>query len=432
MAWSLTDRTKTTGLARSTSRVPAMMLKSIPATQLTNRHKVGRPLFKTWSTEVAVQEGLKVSSWVYACVEKRMSAVASVPLVVQARGRDGRWLNAPEHPLQSVIARPNPWMPFNKLTKNIVADLDLGGNAVLSIIRVRGNVDELWLLPPDQVKPIPGRSEYIDGYQTFVNGVKGPVLRPEDVIHFSYVDPADPFWGISPLVAGSKVVDMDVEAVNWNKSAMQNRAVPDGMISFKEEMSDEQFTAANDYLESQLMGQANTHRPFVAGFGAKYESFAMTMAEMDFIESRKMNREEICGLFGVPPPMVGIYDKATLANIREAREIFWEDTIVPLLMDLQSIWNFVFQKDVGEDVRVVYDTTVVESLRRRFNEKVETGKRLFDMGVPLNEVNRRLELGLNEIEGGDVGYVPINLQPATQSGMNTSIPGLGDDDEDDE
>ena len=33
------------------------------------------------------------------------------------------------------------------------------------------------------------------------------------------------------------------------------------------------------------------------------------------------------------------------------------------------------------------------------------------MGVPFNEINRTLELGFDDIEGGDVGYLPGGILP---------------------
>jgi SPP1 gp7 family putative phage head morphogenesis protein len=41
-----------------------------------------------------------------------------------------------------------------------------------------------------------------------------------------------------------------------------------------------------------------------------------------------------------------------------------------------------------------------------------TAQTLFGMGVPFNQINQRLELGFDPIEGGDTGYLAANLMPA--------------------
>jgi len=206
---------------------------------------------------------------------------------------------------------------------------------------------------------------------------------------------------------------------------MQNRAVPDGMVSLKVPLSEKQFDAANRFLENQLMGASNSHRPFVMGYDADYKRFALSPAEMDFIESRRLTREEICGMFAVPPPLVGIYDKATLANIETARVIFWLDTIIPLLEDLSDVWTFALASDFGDDYRIVYDTSQVQAIQSLLKDRIENAKKLFDMGVPFNSINRRLDLGFDEIVGGEVGYIGSSLQPATQD-PNSPFAGGGD------
>jgi hypothetical protein len=145
---------------------------------------------------------------------------------------------------------------------------------------------------------------------------------------------------------------------------------------------------------------------------------------MDFIESRKMTREEICAIFQVPPPMVGIYDHATLANIETARKIFWLDTVIPFLEDLQSAFNLALTPEFGDDLMLEFDVSNVEAIQENYRDKIETAKSLWAMGVPFNQINQQLELGFDDIPGGDVGYLPMNMLPA---GM--ALPDPGDDDD---
>lgn len=394
-----------------TRAASAIAVKSVPANELLSASIVGRPVFTNWLTDVAVQFGYKASSWVYACVTKKMKSAASVPLRVQRRHADDRWEYVDESELGMLIKRPNPKMSWQDLTERIVAHLELGGNAILLKVRARGKPRELWIVQPDKIKPIPSRTEWIAYYEYKLDGTKKRI-DPVDVIHFQYVDPANPFWGISPLMAGGKTVDMEIAAVNWNYQSMENRAVPDGMIAFKKELTRKQFTEANIWLDNQLLGSANTRRPFVMGFDADYKRFSLTPAEMDFIKSRMLTREEIFGIFGTPPPIMGVYDKATLANIQTARLIFWFDTMIPLLDDLRDIWNFALIPEFGDMFRVVYDTSNVEAIQQFFRDQVKTGVDLHKMGVPFNTINQRLGLGFDDVPGGDVGYIPTSMEPA--------------------
>lgn len=426
MAWRASKETlKRVGEGRETSLVRVPQVKAVAAGNLLIPSGMsGRAIFTNWSTEQAVLSGYKASTWVYACITKRMKAVASVPLLVQKFNSSSElWEEAPEgDPLVDLLARPNPFMSIQDMTENLVAHLDLGGNGLLLKVRVRNKPAELWLMRPDRVKPVPSQTDYLSRYDYTLDG-KTLKIPPTEVVHFRYVDPANEFWGVSPLMAGGKTVDMEVEAVAWNKTSMANRAVPDGMISLKMPLSEKQFDAANAFLEGQIMSASNAHRPFVMGYDADFKKFQLSPAEMDFIESRKLTREEICGMFAVPPPLVGVYDKATLANIETARVIFWLDTITPLLEDLADVWTFALASDFGPEYRIVYDTSQVQAVQTLLKDRIENAKKLFDMGVPFNVINRRLDLGFDEIVGGEVGFVGANLQPATSDANST----FGDD-----
>jgi len=422
------DRAKTASLAR----IP--QVKSFPASAFIPVGQTGRPIWTNWSTAEAVRSGFKASTWVFACISKRMKAAASVPLKVQEEVEPEVWedSDSPEgRELARLLHFPNEKMSSQDMTETIVSHLDLGGNALLTKVRVRNQPAELWIVRPDRMKPVPSRTDYIAYYEYDRDGQKIKI-PPQDVVHFRYIDPSNEFWGISPLMAGGKTVDMEVEAVNWNKETMQNRAVPDGMISAKIPMSGKQFEEANAYLENQLLGASNARRPFVMGHDADFKQFSLSPAELDFIESRKLTREEICAMFAVPPPLVGIYDKATLANIQTARVIFWLDSIVPFLENLPDVWTFALAApDFGPKLRVVYDVSKVQAIQELLKEKIKAAKTLSDMGVPFNDINQRLDLGFADLIGGDVGYLPANVQPTTQSVGSTSAT-LDFDEEDEE
>ena len=136
---------------------------------------------------------------------------------------------------------------------------------------------------------------------------------------------------------------------------------------------------------------------------------------MDYNNLRLRTREEICGIFGTPPPVVGIYDNATFNNVNTARMIFWVDTIIPLMEDLTDVWNLALAPEFGPEWRVEYDFSKVQALQQLFSDKVKSAVELFKMGVPFNEINSRLDLGFSPIAGGDVGYIAATNQPVTES-----------------
>ena len=67
-------------------------------------------------------------------------------------------------------------------------------------------------------------------------------------------------------------------------------------------------------------------------------------------------------------------------------------------------------------MRLVYDTSQVKALQRNLKELVETAEKMHRMGVPLNQIFQRLELQMDPVPGGDVGYVPSTIVPLSVEG----------------
>ncbi len=54
------------------------------------------------------------------------------------------------------------------------------------------------------------------------------------------------------------------------------------------------------------------------------------------VEHRKLTREEVAAAFDVPPPLVGILDRATFSNIDTQSRMFYTDTLGPWLTMIEE------------------------------------------------------------------------------------------------
>jgi HK97 family phage portal protein len=363
--------------------------------------------FNDWDTEKAIKEGYKHSTWVYSCINLRASSAASVPWIVERETSEG-WELDTESDLAKLIARPNPDMDFASMIEYAVQHQDLSGNAYFSKVRdARQTVGALWVLMPNAMRVVPGATRLVQNYE-YNLGVVRKDIPPEDVIHFKYPDPGNMWFGVSPLRSAAQAVDIDNEAERFQKVSLENRGMSDIHFEVPADATQEQV----DYLrEMYQRGQAGPRNARKALFtSAKVTTMNTTAAELDFTESRKFIRDEICSAFGVPPPMVGNYEKATLSNIETARKIFWRDTMIPVLDRMNACLNMHLANEFP-GYRIRYDLTQVDALQENFTEKVNNARNLWSMGLPWNEINQRLELGFEEIEGGEVGYLPSGLLP---------------------
>lgn len=385
-------------------------------------------MWSDWSTRNAIRNGFKASVWVYRCCYIKAKAVSQVPWIVEERrGKD--WIRQEGHPIEILLAEANPYMSGQDLFEGLTYHLHLGGNGLWHMVLVQGMPVELWPLMPDVIKPMPDPVNWISHYEYTIDGPPRK-LQPNEVLHFMFLDPGNPYWGIGPLQAAARVVDTDSEAVNWQKVSLQNRAITDGVFTFDAPLTKEQWDEARKQVREQHQGSANARTPWVLGGGAHWQQMSLSPAEMDFLNSRRWSVEEICAAFGVDPLLLLSDRSATYNNKIMARRVFWEDEIIPLLTDIQEALNLGLipfwdpestKPNTPAKLRIRYDLANVTALASVFAEKVDTGLKLYRMGVPVNMINRRLELGFDDIPGGDeprfgggMGLLSASIVPATK------------------
>lgn len=377
---------------------------------------LNRPLTSSWDITSAVDDGFKATTWVYVCADKLARSVASVPWGAQRRvsGKANKWDEAADTELHELLQKPNEKQSISELMYRWTLGLLLGGNAIIHKTRGLGDrVAELWSIGPNGVKPIPDKEEFISTYEVTDGDGKKTIYAADDIIHDQMPDPESQYWGMAPIMAGAKAIDIEREAQKYQRSGLSNRAVVDGLLTLEGIKDRKKFEQARDTIAEQNQGAGNARNLMILGNNARYTQLALSPAEMDFIDSRKMSREEICALMKTPPPVVGIYENATLANIETARKIFWVDSVIPLLSQIEDALNIHLAPEFGDDLRAAYDVSQVEALWPIFKEKIEAAERLFKMGVPFDEINRRLELKFGRLPHGKQGFIPGNMVPAS-------------------
>jgi len=363
----------------------------------------------------ALEEGYEGCSWVYACVRKKQQAAGSVPFIVQKMTPDG-FVRDPQSPLLKLLQTPCPGMTCGQLIQIITAQLDIAGAFYARVIRGgRGGVLPLEIFPLEIGTVVPRiHNSEITGWTYTPVGLPMQHLQANEILAIRHTHPDGGYRGMSAVLAGGKAIDIDNDASDWQKVTMQNRGIPDGIFTLEGDVETEEWEEARRQVREQYTGLSSAREPWVLA-NATFSQMSQSMADLDFMEGRKMTRSEICSVLDVPEPLIGIYENATLANIETARKIFWRDTLVPLMTDIAEQLTGFFAD--GSSVRIRFDFTGISALQDSLQEKVTVASGLFGLGIPLKEINRLLEMNLNinEIPGAETGYTPGGLMPAGQS-----------------
>ena len=367
-------------------------------------------------TNEMLKEGYEGNSWVYACIRKKMKAAGSIPMVLQEYSKEEGYKEFKgSHPLKKLLENPCQGVSGSQFNQMIVGQLSVQGAFFGKVtLGGKGGKIPLEILPLSigSVSVVEQNNEIIEFKWTDRSG-KTKTLMPEEVLYIKDPHPDNPFIGMAAMTAGSKAIDVDNEAATWQKISMQNRGIPDGVFTMDGDIGVDEWEEARRQVSEQYTGSEHAREPWVVA-NATFHQMSQSMADLDFMQGRKMTREEICAVLDVPPPLVGILDNANYSNIETARKIFWLDGMMPILSDISDQITKRFIKS-GDKLRIYFDTTNVSALQESLSEKLTAAKDLFGMGVPLTIINRRLDISLDieDVQGLNIGYLPGALMPTT-------------------
>ncbi len=367
-----------------------------------------QPVYTDMTVRKAVQEGYKLSIYVYRAVRTIVQTGSVIPWTVE---KDGQPL--PDHEFTRTWARPNTEFSGQDNMEYIIAHLKLVGNALIQPVMVGGRPREFWLCMPDMIKPVPSKKpgQWLERWEITTTEGRKEAAPPDRFIHFMQFDPGNPYWGIGDLQAAARTIDTDNEAQDTQKVQLQNRNIPPGVFQFVNALTDEQHEEAVRRVREKFLQKSKRGEPWVLGGGYKWEQMAITPHEMDYILSRLQNLRAIAAAFGLDPWWLGDREHSTYNNVAEARRALYEDNVIPLLDDIRATLNLRVAPLYGDDIYINYDISKVTALRDDFGKKTEQAQKLWSMGVPFEQVNEKLELGFEEFNGWDISYLPYNLAP---------------------
>jgi len=374
----------------------------------------------------AANRGYKAIVWVRACIEFLGKSVGRADWYVYKWGSN---TPLPNHELEILMKRPNPYQDKSEFFQNFIGNLSLSGNDYIEKVVVKNRmtgkgmkVKELWHMRSDWMAPIPDKLHFIKGYALTAPGAMEPIeLDAKRVMHFKYLDPLNPYVGISPISSAYRSLYSEEGAAEWNQAMLDNYASPSGILSTDGVIVDVDRQALKDEILKEHAGE-NRFNPMVLWGGMKWQQITLSHTDIQWLEQSVKNKEEICAVLGVPAVLIGAVSDPTYSNYGHARLSFWEDRVDPLLSWIQAkLNNELVIPYYGEEIELRYDVTNVPAYRKAMAEKVETAKVLVAMGWPLNDVNEKMSLGMEPVEWGDEAWMSSTLMPVGDATVDSLI-----------
>ena len=223
----------------------------------------------------------------------------------------------------------------------------------------------------------------------------------EEVMHFKFDDPDNDVRGLSLLSALELTVASDLFAMKFNERFFENSAHT-GVIFNMKNSTVEEVARNRAWMDQNYVGTENAHKPLILEGDIDVSKSVSSRAEMQFVEGRSFNREEILSVLDVDPSKIGIQENSNRSVSKEADNTFRQENISPLqLVVEEEVNNHLIMMLFGFDEIIFRQNDASRRDQLDMMKLYGEAERLGAMSI--NQVKG--ELGLPPIDGGDVHFV---------------------------
>ena len=359
--------------------------------------------------------------WVNTVVDKLSYNTARLPLKVYRRTATGRE-EARDTPFAELIRRPNPKHDAFFFWLWTASTFFVYGEALWMKIRDRrtGLPVELWPLHPANIQVREEAGELLYLFYGGMSSTEAQFAIPRrDVVHFKTYNPDSTRRGVSKIEPLRQTLLNEDSARKATSSFWQRGARPAVALSHPAKMSQ----AAADRLKAQwdavAGGAGKTGSTVVLEEGMVPKILSLNQEEAQYIETRKLNREECCAAWDVPPPAVHILDHATYSNITEQLRSVYRDTMGAKLGLFESTVHSELRPDFVSDDSLYAEFLLDEVLRGDFEVRADAKQKLVGSAMLTPNEGRRMD-NLPPVEGGDRLYINSTFIPIENAGLRTA------------
>jgi hypothetical protein len=284
-------------------------------------------------------------------------------------------------------------------------------------------LDDTWLDPrlrekspfivarPDRMRRVTDDGELVGWCYTDANGRRHDLI-PDQVITSSFWNPMDEGKGSAPMDSARQAAESDYAAGSFWKSLSEANGDLGETVIAPNGIAPEQ--AEQIKLAMRRKREAARKGKFIPRFligDLKTEDPKIQSPDASSVTQRLQNRHEVYIAFGVPPSFAEVVQSYSIGSASDRYKLI-EETCQPIGTKISEAAELV------ESMR----TTRRPVVCARFNfenhstmqqvraERMETGKKMHERGIPWQVINDHLKLGLDPFPGWDVAWLPFNLQ----------------------
>lgn len=380
--------------------------KSLITSPITTAVLLGLKDYTKWAVDdyqKYASEGYIGNHVVFSCINKIVSSASDIEILTYTKSDDPKEVT---NEVSQLFTKPNPQTSWKEFCKNALSYLLIGGNCYIYLLTVGSSLKprELWLLRPDCV------SRNMDGTYSYESVSGRKTYQPEQILHIKTFNPLSDEVGLSPIQIAALSIDQNSGAKKWNAKLILNSGRPVGALASKEEIDKPTRDAIKARFKEDYAGPDNAGNPMILEGGLNWVQLGINPNEMEWISGVKMSTVDITAIFGVPPELIGYPEFRTYNNVHEAKNQFYEETVLPWLNFLLEQLNEFVVSRIGA-YELFYNPDNIKALQENIDALWQRiGQAKNDGRLSLNEA--RIAMGYDPVpSGGDFIYGSMGQYP---------------------
>lgn len=370
--------------------------------------QTGSPVmtFAAKQQNVTEETAMQISA-VWAAIQLKSGILGSLKLDFYRKDGEMREL-LPDYPLSVLLnGKVNRYQTRVEFFETTGLNLYLTGNAYCLIQRSGGDIIGLLPLMAAQMEVELMRDGSL--VYTYTDGVNVTAYSAESIWHLRLL--GNGVKGLSPLQYARNSIGMAISGEEWASNIIGNGGKPTGVLTYDKLLTKDQREQLKEKFRDLREGARDALMVLEAGM--KYEQISLSPQDVQLLEARRFQVEDIARFLNVPSVMINDTSGGTVwgSGIQEIIRGWYKIGFRPELERIeQSIINNLLPIDQRRSISVEFNFE--ELLRTEFDKRVDSGAKAVNAGLMTRNEWRKREW-LEPVDGADDLTVQVNLTPVS-------------------
>lgn len=352
--------------------------------------------------DIGSQTAMRIAT-VFTCVLVRAESLSTLPVNVMQSTATGSKV-AYNHPVYKLLHnKPNPFQTAASFWKSVSAHIDLYGNC-FAIVTYSGRYQPVRIeLIEDPCSVQIKKTESGNALYEF----NGKTYRDYEILHFKDLS-LDGYYGCSKIKYNASTVGYANKLRTFGNNAINTK--PPGY--FTTEQNFDVVKKQEDNLQKMWSGNIAEGKTPLLPFGLKWINTQISPDDAQYLEAIGATKEDIWGIFRIPPTLAQNYERATFANAEQQDLVFIKYTMLPIVTNIEQECNAKLFAESNIDAKEPFYVkfNVNAFMRGDFASRTQGYRALWERGLITGNMVADLE-DWNHFEGGDRRFIPMNMMP---------------------